>query len=175
MTNMSNMSMTLAEFARLLDVYGADRARWPAAARAAVAHLVSRDAGARQLLAESEALDRVLQNAPVPALAVEAALAERIVAAALRSPRMVKLPDAQPATPGAAPAAAMSPAATRPRRLLSRPAGAAGFLAASLVVGVVIGQLSLPRHLVPALAELAGLGSDSGGLVQIALSDEDMQ
>lgn len=169
---MSNMSMTLAEFSRLLDVYGADRARWPAAARAAAAHLVSRDAEARQLLAESEALDRVLQSAPVPTLAVEAALAERIVAAALRSPRMVKLPDAQPAA--AAPAAAMPPAATRRGWLLSRPVGAAGFLAASLVVGVMIGQLSLPRQLAPELAELAGLGSDRD-LVQIAISDEVMQ
>jgi hypothetical protein len=44
-----------------------------------------------------------------------------------------------------------------------------GFLVASLFVGVVIGDI------VPELADLAGLGSDRGGLVQVALSDEVMQ
>ena len=43
-------------------------------------------------LAEAEALDRVLERAPLPSLAIEAALAERIVAAAQRSPRIVKIP-----------------------------------------------------------------------------------
>ena len=101
MTSMSNMSMTLAELGQLLEVYGADRVRWPADERAAAAQLVARDVEARRLLAEAEALDRVLDSAPVPALAVEAALAERIVAAAQRSPRIVKLEDARPAAPDA--------------------------------------------------------------------------
>lgn len=186
MTSMSNMSMTLAEFERLLDVYGADRARWPAEARAAAAQLVAKDADAQRLLAETEALDRVLQNAPVPALAAEAALAERIVAAAQRSPRMVKLP---PAPAGAAPlrAAALpgndigrprhDARQARPglRRLLGREAGAAGLLAASLVIGVVIGQSQLPPQVLPALADIAGLSPDRDELVQIALSDEVVQ
>jgi hypothetical protein len=177
MTSMSNISMTLAEFTRLLDVYGADRTRWPAEARATAAHLVARDAEARQLLAEAEALDRVLQSAPVPALAVEAALAERIVAAAQRSPRIVKLPTVRPAAAAAAPAAAPPAYPDRPpqSRLLRRRARAASFLVASLAVGVLIGQLSLPWQMVPELAELAGLASDRGDLIQIALSDEVMQ
>src|SRR5438046_2498673 len=91
MTNMSNTSMTLADFERLLDVYGGDRTRWPAEARAAAAQLVARDGKARRLLAEAEALDRVLERAPLPALATEAALADRIVAAAQRSPRIVRI------------------------------------------------------------------------------------
>lgn len=178
---MSNMSMTLGEFARLLDVYGGERVRWPAEARAAAAHLVARDAQAQQLLAEAEALDSVLQKAPLPALAAEAALAERIVAAAQRSPRMVKLLDARPAVPGArSPEAAVTPPAAirsgpRRMRLLSREAGAVGFLVASLVVGVVIGNTNLPRQIVPELADFAGLSSEHGGLVQIALSDEVLQ
>jgi hypothetical protein len=189
MTSMSNMSMTLAEFERLLDVYGADRARWPAEARAAAAQLVAKDADAQRLLAETEALDRVLQNAPVPALAAEAALAERIVAAAQRSPRMVKLPAAPP---GAAPLRAAAPPGNdtgRPRhdagqgarpglrrvRLLGREAGAAGLLVASLVIGVVIGQSQLPPQVLPALADIAGLSPDRDELVQIALSDEVVQ
>ena len=68
MTNTSNNGMTLADFERLLDVYGGDRTRWPAEARAAAAQLVARDAKARRMLAEAEALDRVLERAPLPAL-----------------------------------------------------------------------------------------------------------
>jgi hypothetical protein len=176
--------MTLAEFERLLDIYGADRMRWPADARAAAAHLAAREAAACRLLAEAEVLDRVLQSAPVPALAVEAALAERIVAAAQRSPRIVKLPSNAPAADDAAPvqAAAMpSDAAGRdPRfggggvRLWSRQAGAVGLLAASLAIGVVIGHSNLSPQLLPALADMAGL-ADHDDLVQIALSDEVMQ
>ncbi|HWE18299.1 MAG TPA: hypothetical protein VG758_14135 [Hyphomicrobiaceae bacterium] len=176
---MSNTSMTLGEFVRLLDVYGGERARWPADARAAAAHLVAKDAQAQQLLAEAEALDRVLRKAPLPALAAEAALAERIVAAAQRSPRMVKLLDSPPAASGSeaavAPVAAIRSGPPRRMRLLSREAGAAGFLVASLVVGVVIGNSNLPRQIVPELADLAGLSSERSGLVQIALSDEVLQ
>jgi hypothetical protein len=183
MTSMSNLSMTLAEFERLLDVYGADRTRWPVEKRAAAAQLVARDVGAKRLLTESEALDRVLQNAPVTAPRAEAALAERIVAAALRSPRMVKLSPSPEVGAGAEPvrAAALPPpgpvrtAAGRGAarvRLLSREAGAVGFLAASLVIGVLIGHTDLPSQILPALAEIAGLSSDGDELVQIALSDE---
>jgi hypothetical protein len=176
--------MTLAEFEKLLDIYGADRPRWPADARAAAAHLAARDAEACRLLAEAEALDRVLQNAPVPALAVEAALADRIVAAAQRSPRIVKLPAAAPAAGDATPvqtAAVPADAAGRDRRfgggrvrLWSRQAGAVGLLAASLAIGVLIGHSNLSPQLLPALADMAGL-ADHDDLVQIALSDEVMQ
>ena len=89
MTNMSNNTMTIAEFERLLDVYGSDRTRWPVEARASAGQLVARDRAARRLLAEAEALDRTLERAPLPTLAQEAALAERIVAAARRTPRIV--------------------------------------------------------------------------------------
>src|SRR6516164_2616183 len=89
MTNATNDDMTLAEFERLLDVYGSDRSRWPVAARASAGQLVARLAVARRLLAEAEGLDRVLERAPMPTLAREAALAERILVAARRSPRMV--------------------------------------------------------------------------------------
>jgi hypothetical protein len=175
--------MTLAEFERLLDIYGADRTRWPVDARAAAAHLAARDSAACRLLAEAEALDRALQSAPVPTLAVEAALAERIVAAAQRSPRIVKLPAAAPVH-GAAPvrtAAMPGDAAGTDRRfrggrvrLWSRQAGAIGLLAASLAIGVVIGHSNLSPQLLPALADMAGL-ADHDDLVQIALSDEVMQ
>lgn len=173
---MSNKSMTPAEFGQLLDVYGAGRTRWPADARAAAAQLLAKDAGARRRLAEAEALDRVLESAPVPALTVEAALAERIVAAAQRSPRIVKLDETPPVAVAPASRAAALPVVVNsgPRRprLLSRHAGAVGFLAASLVIGVVVGNSNLPPDILPALADIAGLSSDGDELVQIALSDE---
>jgi hypothetical protein len=173
MTTMSNVSMTLAELGQLLDVYGADRGRWPADERAAASQLAARDGEARRLVAEAEALDRVLDSAPAPA--VEAALAERIVAAAQRSPRIVKLEDARPAAASdaspvlAAAVPAIATASPRRARLSGR---AVGLLVASLMIGVVLGNSELTPQILPELADIAGLASDSGGLVQVALSDE---
>jgi hypothetical protein len=169
MTSMSNTSMTLTDFERLLDVYGGDRTRWPTEERAAAAHLVARDADARRLLAEAEALDRVLERAPLPALAKEGALADRIVAAAQRSPRIVKISSARPAQPAASAAIGRGPA---PQRFSSAKAGAAGLLVASLMIGVVIGRTNLPVQLLPGLADISR--SAPNDLMLIALADEDM-
>jgi hypothetical protein len=175
---MSNMNMTLAELGQLLDVSGAERGRWPADERTAAAQLAARDGEARRLVAEAEALDRVLDSAPAPASAVEAALAERIVAAAQRSPRIVKLEDARPAAaPDATPVPtaavpAIATASPRRLRLSGMEARAVALLAASLVIGVVLGNSGLTRQILPELADMAGLAPDRGGLVQIALSDE---
>jgi hypothetical protein len=172
MTSMSNTSMTLTEFERVLDIYGGDRTRWPTEARAAAAHLVARDAGAQGLLAEAEALDRVLERAPLPALAKEAVLADRIVAAAQRSPRIVKIGGDLPAQP-AAPAAAES-GRQRPRyaSYTSARVGAAGLLVASLMFGVVIGRTGLPQQLLPELAQMTSSATNDFKL--IAMADEDM-
>jgi hypothetical protein len=169
MTSMSNTSMTLTEFERLLDIYGGDRTRWPTEARAAAAHLVARDAGAQRLLAEAEALDRVLERAPLPALAKEAVLADRIVAAAQRSPRIVKIGGARPAQPAAPPAAGSG--GRHPRYTTAR-VGAAGLLVASLMFGVVIGRTGLLQQLLPELALMAGSATNDFKL--IAMADEDM-
>ena len=118
----------------------------------------------------------MLDSAPTLPLTVEAALAERIVVAAQRSPRIVKLEDARPAAPDATPvlAAAVPAVATASRRprLSGREARAVGLLAASLVIGVVLGNSELTPQILPELADMAGLAPDRGGLVQIALSDE---
>lgn len=176
MTNTSNTSMTLADFERLLDVYGGDRTRWPAEARAAAAQLVARDAKARRTLAEAESLDRVLERAPLPSLAVEAALAERIVAAAQRSPRIVKtargqspvvsLPEGQ--------AVPLPRAASRKLGLLRGEVRAAAVLAASLMVGIFIGISNVPQSVVPALADLAGTDRGAYSLAQVEPYDEDV-
>src|SRR6188474_3247223 len=88
MTNAGN-NMTIGDLEYLLDVYGSDRTRWPVDARSGAGQLATRDKAARRLLGEAEALDRVLERAPLPSLAREAALADRILVAARRSPRMV--------------------------------------------------------------------------------------
>jgi hypothetical protein len=168
MTNKINASMTMAEFERLLDVYGGDRTRWPVDARAAAGQLVARDARARRLLAEAEALDRVLERAPLPALSMEAALADRIVAAARRSPRIVKIGG------GARPdESAPQPAKARKRMSLGTVQRAAGVLAASLVAGIFIGLTNLPQAVLPALAELVSADRNGYNLAQIEPFDED--
>ena len=174
MTSKNNTSMNLADFERLLDVYGGDRTRWLAEERAAAAQLVAREAQARRLLAEAEGLDRVLERAPLPALAAEAALADRIVAAARRSPRIVSIVS-QPAG-GSARTRMPAP---RPMRhgwmgFAHGKASAAGFLAASLVGGVLLGLSSLPQSVVPQLADLVGLDRSGYNLAHVDPLDEDV-
>jgi hypothetical protein len=180
MTN-ANHNMTLADFERLLEVYGGDRTRWPADARSGAGHLVARDRSARRLLVEAEALDRALERAPLPSLALEAALADRIAAAAPRSPRVVRF-DSAPAVQ--APAESESnvlrlpnPRGRRQWRSATALGGAASVLAASLAIGVLIGLSGLPQPLAPAaLEELSGLLGERGThlLAQIDPLDEDL-
>jgi hypothetical protein len=177
MTNANN-NMTLAEFERLLEVYGGDRTRWPADARAGAGHLVARDRAAQRLLAETEALDRVLERAPLPTLASEAALADRIAAAASRSPRVVRA-GATPPAEAAAEGNVFRLPDLRGRRQWHDTAkfgGAASVLAASLAIGVLIGLSSSPQRLAPAFEELAGLLGERGThlLAQVDPLDEDL-
>jgi hypothetical protein len=180
MTGMSNNTMTTVDFERLLDVYGSDRTRWPVEARASAGQLVARDKAARRLLAEAEALDRTLERAPLPSLAEEAALADRILAAARRSPRMV--PVVKTDAVGMARrdidnvVRLPSPRA-RPRWLTPSGFGsAAGMLAASLALGVFLGLSNLSQGVLPALEDMTGLALGAQGHVvaQIDLLDEDL-
>jgi len=189
---MSNNGMTIADFARLLDVYGSDRTRWPVEARAGAGQLVGRDKAARRLLAEAEALDKTLERAPLPSLAAEAALADRIVATARRSPRMVP---ASNMTASNMPASNMTVAGmrasgpraagnvvrlpslpARPRWLPTGLASAAGMLAASLALGVFLGVSNLSQGVVPALEDMTGinLGVQPRAVAQVDLLDEDL-
>lgn len=176
---MSNNNMTIAEFERLLDVYGSDRARWPVEERACAGHLVARDRTARRLLAEAEALDRTLERAPLPSLAKEAALADRILVAARRSPRMVAAGKTDAAGAVHRAGNVVSLAALRGRtswRSRTAFGSAAGMLAASLALGVFLGLSSLSQGVLPALEEVTGLTLGTGGRVvaQVDLLDEDL-
>jgi hypothetical protein len=178
-------NMTLGEFERLLDVYGSDRTRWPVEARASAAQLAARDPAACRLLLEAEALDRVLVRAPLPSLASEAALAERILAAAQRSPRMVRSGDAVPSTLADGPSRVFlegkqgSVLRLSDRRgwLHRSPAGrAAGLLAACLMLGVFLGASAVPQPVIPALEEFTGISIGNGNAAQAPfdLLDEDL-
>jgi hypothetical protein len=180
MVSMGNNVMTIADFERLLDVYGSDRSRWPVEARACAGQLVARDKTARRLLAEAEALDKTLERAPLPSLVAEAALGDRIIAAARRSPRMV--PASKTFAAGGTHRTAgnvvrLPGVSARPRWL--RPTGlasAAGMLAASLALGVFLGVSSLSQGVLPALEDMTGitLGTQTRAVAQVDLLDEDL-
>ncbi len=70
----------LARLEEMLDTFGADPARWPVSERAALEALAGTQDQARRLIDEAQALERVMDTAPV--LKASHALKARIVAAA---------------------------------------------------------------------------------------------
>jgi hypothetical protein len=173
MTNAGN-NMTMPDLERLLDVYGSDRTRWPVDARSGAGQLATHDKAARRLLGEAEALDRVLERAPLPSLAREAALADRIINAAQRSPRIVRLKEA-PAPAATAQNVIRWPGARAKSQWLQSDAGrVAGLFAASLLCGIYFGLSNVAQG---ALEDVAGitLGTSSGPtLAQLDPLDEDV-
>ncbi len=150
---------------RLLEVYGADRTRWPARERLRFASLVAEDAATRRLMAEATALDSLLDLAPKASAAREHALKERIVAAALRQ-----------AEPRFAVVARSIRSEGAGWRALARgvPASggwaAGGLLAASLVVGVLLGSAGTFDTAVQQVAEATGYSTADTS--QLARGDE---
>lgn len=61
-----NLSMNLERFTVIVDAYGADPRRWPAAERDAAQAFAAADAQAAALLAEALALDAGLDALPIP-------------------------------------------------------------------------------------------------------------
>lgn len=125
-----------------LDAFGGDVSRWPGDVRAKLDALIANDGEARRRMAEARALDKLLGQAPALPEARQRALVDQIVAKALRQPRMVA------ATSAAPPRKAES--------LLRANTWAAGALAASLVLGLLAGQLPA----INALTEMA-LGDEA--------------
>ena len=158
---------------RLLDVCGADRTRWPARERLRFASFIGEDEGAKRLLAEADALDSLLDLAPRASEARERALQERIVAAALRSSE-TRL--------AVVPTRAVVPAASSLRSRLPAFRGfgsgrakaewpAAALLAASLVMGVILGSAGTLDRAVQEVAEISGY-TTATDTSQVALGDE---
>jgi hypothetical protein len=153
MTTGNMTTMTLSEFEHLLDGYGADRTRWPLKQRSAASALLAASPDARRLLAESEALDRVLAQAPGAKPRDLDALAARIVATASVTPRLAH-------------------ATSIPSQGTIRPSArqdvwrAAALLAASLLIGVFVG-VSNPSGSVTNVLE----GLSEGGPAIVGATD----
>jgi hypothetical protein len=156
-------TMTRQDFQELLDVFGAERTRWPLSARAGAAALLASDAEARRLLAEAAALDALLARGvadSVPDIAATSALAARIVAAAAKTPRIAA------ASEPAKPLGVVSSSASRHGR--TDVWRAAAVLAASMVLGVFVGQSQLGAHALPKIAALAGVSFASAERLAMA-------
>jgi hypothetical protein len=168
MTSRTAPTMTRQDFQHLIEVYGAERTRWPLSARAGAAALLAADAEARRMLAEAAALDAVLARGftdIAPDATVTAALAARIVASAAKAPRL---------------AATSAPSA--PLRVSGRPVSsgartdiwrAAALLAASMVLGIFVGQSQLGAHALPKIAALAGVSFASAE--RLAMADIEIE
>ena len=79
-----NIKNKLDRLEHVLDSFGADSTRWPAADRAALESFTETNKSAARLMNEAKALARVMDAAP--AFHASAALREQIVAAALEDP-----------------------------------------------------------------------------------------
>jgi hypothetical protein len=159
-TSAMNRILTAADLQRLLETFGADRSRWPTGAAAQVEALIQRDAAARRVLREHEALDRVLDAAPRLSEIAIAALADRIVQDARHSPRI--------ATVGQAPVSAPPIVMHRPSSVIAR---TAALFAASLLVGVFIGQTQPVQSTFALIGDAAGLVWDQQAELAVAVDD----
>lgn len=131
MTKRTSMEETdLGAFERVLETFGADRTRWPAPVRRNFAALLATSAEAEARLKEAQALDRLLDLAPLPEID-SGALAARIVAAAAADHPRGK---GEPRAPTLFERRRMRPGAESQWP-------AAALLAASLVLGVFSGFL----------------------------------
>lgn len=143
----------------VLAIHGSDPARWPAASRDNLTMLIASSAAARAMVAEAEALDRLMVLAPKMSSDRLAPLTERIASQAERTPRMSVVPGR--GRPRAMPA---------PDDRRRRATGVAA-LAASLVLGLLIGQNATVAPAVSDMATAVGIESLSDGS-QIASTDE---
>ncbi|KWT68960.1 hypothetical protein [Hyphomicrobium sulfonivorans] len=170
---------------RLLDIYGADRTRWPARERLRFASIISDDDQAAKMLAQARALDRLLDQATPAGDATLEALKGRIMAAALaeRGSQAGVVGDGQPHVGGGASVTSLS--AVRERRAARNSAvgsfgewPAAAVLAASLVLGVMLGWGGAFTGTMTQMAQVAGLEesrtdtASTYDISQLALSSE---
>jgi hypothetical protein len=173
----ARVPLTAAEVEAMLNAYGANAKRWPKQGEVA-----EPTTALRQLECETKALDQVLSRGAVVASAErERALADRIVAAASRMPRVVPVLSTAPqVTPLLKPASTVMPPATVvapssiPRFARRADVGRSlALLAASLIIGVSIGQSGLGDRAFAGLEDLTGLSLASSD-VAVVLSAADI-
>lgn len=143
-----------------LEIYGADRTRWPAHVRRDLSGLTGTDSTAQRMVKEAEAFDRLLDLAPLVPDARIAALAGRIAKSASTTPRLAVHTNE-----------AREQRARKPASNLYRRANAAAglALAASLLLGIFAGGSQSSLTGVQEVAAAVGLDNTSG---QIALGDD---
>lgn len=172
--NKNTRAQDLDALESLLEVYGADRTRWPARERLRFAGFISEDADARRLISEAAALDRLLDSAPRVSEDREHALKERIVAAALRTsePRFAVVAAGGQGEANELPAWKRRPALTSMlKRLPVRSEWpAAAVLAASLVLGVMLGSAGTFQPTMQEVAEATGFATADSS--QLAFGDD---
>ena len=133
---------------------------------------MTEDKAAAGMLAEAAALDQLLEQAPRASAADIEALKERIMAAALRSraPQLAVVASGKPAGGNvlSLPARSRSIAARFGRGQWP----AAALLAASLVLGVMLGSAGTFDATVREMAQVTGLSSTASDTSQLALGEE---
>jgi hypothetical protein len=162
----------LERFRNRLDAFGADLDRWPDADRREAADLIAREPAARALHREARALDRALAAAPLVPPSEHARIAGAIMAALSRptpaaqpepvSARIIPLPPRHRVEPH------RSGASSPPRRQLWQVAAS---LAASLVMGVLIGLVDVAEQPLRGLLETAGIETEISQLMATLSGD----
>jgi hypothetical protein len=154
MKNEQDHSADVQALERHLEIYGANQARWPQAARVRFAPLLGVDARARALLSEAEALDRLLDRAPSPSVFRERVLRDDIVAAISN-----ERDGASSDHPAAHSIELPRKRQTARTRSTPRWAGwqATALLAASLAIGIYLGSAGELTSEVQLVAEAVGL------------------
>jgi hypothetical protein len=153
MANTTEFEMTPERFAVLVDTFGGDIGRWPFPMQAPAHARVGSDPLAARQIAEAQTFDRLLRLAPATAASPD--LVERILAGAVRQPRIerartasatggrpseynvVALPRGKPRLATSTEAPWRGSSGWRFGR--SQAAGAGGMLAASLLLGIWLG------------------------------------
>jgi hypothetical protein len=158
MPNSSHTDHDHQSLLAVLDTVGADQSRWSQADRARFATAIGNDPRARRAVEEAGALDRLLDQAPRIDASRETQLVNRIVAVARASTSetMVDLRSRASRDPSVSRSAPAFPTVTS---LLWRPAGA--LLAASLVLGVLVGSQGTLAPALTSMAETLGLADET--------------
>ena len=148
----NDQAMTPSRFRELTDSFGGDIERWPVGEQQQARTLAARDPALAAMLGSEAVFDRLLGLAPAAAPASEA-LVDRIVAAARqeaaagpRSAKVITLPRQRRTDVAGSGGMARGEAASSRSRpdgswwiSAPRAAGAGGMLAASLLVGIMLG------------------------------------
>lgn len=169
MTNNETRKSEIEALTALLDVCGADRTRWPARERLRFASLIVEDRTARRLVSEARALDQLLDKAPQIGEDRQQLLAERIVTTAITQGRGAQRGQSAPVT---------SPVVVPLRKQVRKASvwQAAALLAASLLVGIIVGtsgRLQLGAEQLSGMASASDSDQIALGADLSDMSDED--